>query len=124
MEKQGVASYWIGNGDTQQNLNRLTEYSISDGGLGDFVPAPFCRALGIDHYEPDYFGGKRFPKQLTKLRLLFHGDPVPQELLDAWPEVPPSNCAVTLIDYEYDGSQPSLEIDGFSFVFLGAYAYS
>ena len=85
MEKQGIVSYWIGNGDTQQNLNRLTEYSISNGGHGDFVPAPFCRALGIDRYEPDYLGGKRFLKQLTNLRLMFHGDPIPQELLDAWP---------------------------------------
>ena len=124
MEKQGVASYWIGNGDSQEDLNRLTEYSISDCGIGDFVPAPFCRALGIGHYEPDYFGGKRFPKQLTKLRLLFHGDPIPQELLDAWPEVPPSNCAVALFDYEYSGAQSNFEIDGFTFVFLGAYAYS
>ena len=124
MEKQGVASYWVGNGRTQEDLNRLTEYSISDGGLGDFVPAPFCHALGIDDYDPDNFGGKCFPKQISKLSLLFRGGPVPQSLLEAWPEIPPSNCAVTLFDYAYDGLIPRFEIDEFTFVFLGAYSYS
>ena len=98
MKKHGTASFWIGNGDTQENLNRLTDYSIADEGLGNFIPARFCQVLGIEQYEPDYFGGRVFPKQLTKLSLLFHGAPAVPQLLEQWPEVPPSNCSVELYD--------------------------
>ena len=121
MRNQGIASYWIGNGQTQEKLNRIIEYTISDGGMGDFVPAPFCRALGIEQYEPDSIGGKVFPKQLTKARLLFGGDPVPPELQEKWPVVPPSNCAVAIFDYEYEGDITEFDIEGFHFTFLGSF---
>ena len=124
MQKQGVANFWIGNGCNQRNLNRITEYTISDGGLGDFVPAPFCLALGIEQYEPDYFGGRVFPKQLTKLSLLFHGEPCLPQLQERWPEIPPSNSSVGMYDYEYDGRINEFEIENFSFIFLGYFPYS
>jgi len=123
MEKQGVASFWIGNGDTSETFNRITDYTISEGGLGDFVPSAFCLALRIDRYEPDYFGGHLFPKQLTKDSLLFHGSQVGQ-LLERWSDVPPSNCSIALYDYEYDGRIAEFEVENFRFKFLGAFPYS
>ena len=68
------ATFWIGSGGSREELNEILEYSIGDNGLGDFVASPFCRFIGIDHYDPDYFGGRYFPRAMDNLRLLFNGD--------------------------------------------------
>ena len=70
MEKHGVVSVWVGNGPDRETFNRLLEYTITDG---EFTACAFCRSASVESYDPDYFGGKYFPKEFTRPKLLFHG---------------------------------------------------
>ena len=123
MKKEGIASIWIGKGKSRETFNQLLAYRITEDGMGEFEACRFCQALGIDDYDPDYFGGKFFPKDLTRLDLLFHGEPILSELKARWPTILPANCHVGLYNYEYAGRKKEFTIEGFKFIFLGCFDY-
>jgi len=121
MGKTGAVSVWIGNGKDRRVFGRLLEYRITENGMGEFEACLFCRTLGIDSYDPDYFEGSFLPKAINRPRLLFHGTELASQIEQHVSELQPSNCCVLLYDYEYDGKCKEFEIDGFHFRFLGCF---
>ncbi len=121
MEKQGVVSIWIGNGPDRALFQQLLEYRITENGHGEWEACPFCRAIGIDSYDPDQFGGSFFAKQLSRPKILFHGTELPAKIEARMSELPPSNCYVLLYNFQYVGEPETFELDGFRFHFLGCF---
>jgi hypothetical protein len=120
MQKTGVFSVWLGRGSSEDAFHELLEYSIDES--GNFRPAPFCRAVGIDEYDPDGFGGRYYSKPLPA-RLLLRDHRIPSEFvarLDA--SDVEANCCVALYDEEFQGA-PSQTVDGFRFWYLGSFPY-
>lgn len=120
MSESTCASFWIGNGDNRMAFSRLLEYRIAEDGLGDFVPCAFCKVIGVQHYDDDFFGGHFLPKRVQRLDLLFPGELMLPQLKQRWPQPPPPNCGVALYGYAVE-SPNEFQIDGFSFEFLGAF---
>jgi|GEM_PF-6316107 len=113
-------SFWIGKGEDQDAFHKLLDYSISEDGLGDFMPAPFCREIGILKYDPDFFGGRIYRRPM-RLSLLIKGENCAQKVVEDWPDPPESNCCVILCGEPYLGEIKEFTLDGFTFHFLGAY---
>ena len=118
------ATYWIGSGDSDLEFDKLLKYSIDDNGLGEFVASDFCKLIGINHYYPELFGGRFFPKKLEKLSMLFRGDPFLEKLKKENQYIPASNCIVSLV-YKNEITEPKTFTTGsFSFYLLGSYESS
>lgn len=115
------ATFWIGRGGSRAELNQLLEYSISDNGLGDFQPSPFCDHIGVQRYEPELLGGRYFPLPIDNLRLLFHGSPFLHQLQEDHTEVPSSDCVVSLVLDTQITSPADFEIGNIKFLLLGSY---
>ena len=118
------ATYWVGKGGSRSDLNRILEYSISDNGLGDFTPCAFCNAIGIVSYDPDFLGGNFFPKEISKLGILFNGDPLIEELKASVDRVQPSTSSVILISEELVLSPLKFIVESFEFSLLGSFEAS
>lgn len=117
MEKAGVVSIWVGTGHDRGAFSRMLEYRIEDDDF--FDPGRFCQAAGISSYDPDIFGGRYYPKPITRPSLLFKDAPdVADRISTLTPDMPPSNCYVLLYEYAYEGPK-SFRVDGFEFTFLG-----
>lgn len=89
MEMEGVVSVWIGVGIGNESFSRLLEYQITDD--GNFKACDFCQAIGVDSYDPDDFGGRYFPKVITRPKILFHGTELSSKVSERIPELPPSS---------------------------------
>jgi hypothetical protein len=124
MEKTGSVSVWVGNADSEETLSEVTESSMTED--GDFVACPFCKAIGIERYEPERLEWKFFPKQIERIRILFRAFSysdiiIPQ--LECLIDHAYANCCVALYDHQFDGDQTTFEVGNAHFRFLGCTTY-
>ncbi len=73
MERAGAVLIWIGTGSDRQAFNRMLEYSIGEDDR--FDPGRFCKAAGVESYDPDIFGRQFYPKRIAWPSLLFNEAP-------------------------------------------------
>ena len=120
MSEMDVVSVWLGQGQGRERFQELLDHRVSDDGLGEIVPAPFCRAFGIERYDPDSLGGFYLPRP-TRMPVLLYDVAEKARIL---PDIDPStvaNCHVLLYGCAYAGATKRLTCDGFELWFVGSY---